>query len=402
MKGTVRHRIIKEIARRILDPFIKARFRFTYERVRPRHKPYILIANHTCVYDPILIGFSFRDPLYYVASDHLFRLGLLSSLLVFAVAPIPRAKSTTETKTVMEIYRHLKEGLNVCIFAEGNSTFSGETGYIPPSIGKLARRTGASLITYRIIGGYFSLPRWSHNVRKGRLRGYAVHEYTPGELREMTDDGINEAVARDLYVNAYDEQEKDPVAYRGDRLAEHLEYALYCCPRCRNFSTLHSSGDRLRCDCGLDLRYTEYGYLEPYDAQSGEAPFRRVLDWFRWQKGMIRACAAEALADPACAERPVFSDDGQILIRTVRARRNKPVAEGTVDFYRDRMVLRKNGGGEIVFRLAEIPNMSVIIQMNLIFSTEDGVSYELHSDHPRSALKYLDLYRELLGRPETV
>lgn len=402
MKGSARHRFVNRFARIFLIPVLRTKLNFTFEKIEPKSRPYILVSNHVCNYDPILVGFSFKDVIYYVASDHLFRMGFISKLLVFAISPIPRAKAITETKTVMEIFRRLKDGHNICIFAEGNSTFSGETGYIPPSIGKLARRTGASLITYRITGGYFTLPRWSHNVRRGKMNGALVHEYTPDELRTMSDDEMNAAVARDLYVNAYDDQEKMPQAYRGDRLAEHLEYALYCCPKCLRFSTLVSRGDRLSCSCGLDLRYTEYGYLEPYTPGSEVSPFTRILDWVRWQKGVIKEFAVKTSSDSGCSGKLIFSDNGQTLIRPVRTRRNIVVGIGTADFYCDRFTLTKEDGEVIVFQLSDIAHMSIIVQMNLVFSTHDGASYELHSDHPRSASKYVDLFRDLLGRPEGV
>ncbi|MHB1452626.1 MAG: lysophospholipid acyltransferase family protein [Saccharofermentanales bacterium] len=402
MKGSARHRFVNRFARIFLIPVLRSKLNFTFEKIEPKSRPYILVSNHVCNYDPILVGFSFKDVIYYIASDHLFRMGLVSRLLVFAISPIPRAKATTETKTVIEIFKRIKDGHNICIFAEGNSTFSGETGYIPPSIGKLAKRTGASLITYRITGGYFTLPRWSHNVRKGKMTGALVHEYTPDELKAMSDEEMNAAVARDLYVNAYEDQEKLPQAYRGDRLAEHLEYALYCCPKCLKFSTLASKDDRFRCSCGLDLRYTEYGYLEPYTPGSEPAPFTRILDWVKWQKAIVKEYAARSISDPACSGKQIFSDSGQTLIKAIRTRRNIVSGRGTVDFYCDRFTLTGDDGQVIVFKLADIVSMSIITQMNLVFSTHDGNSYELHSDHPRSASKYVDLFRDLLGRPEGV
>ncbi len=399
MKGRLRHLIINKLARVVLLPVVKFKFGYKFEKIKPGKKPYIVVSNHVCNYDPILLGFSFSDVLYYVASDHLFRMGFVSKLLVFAISPIPRAKATTETKTVKEIFGRLRSGGNICIFAEGNSTFSGETGYIPPSIGKLAKRAGASLITYRLRGGYFSMPRWSHNVRKGFLKGELVHEYSPEELDRMTDDEMNEAVKRDLYVNAYDDQEASPVPFKGSRLAEHLEYALYCCPKCLSFSSLESRNDRLSCKCGLEVRYTEYGYLEPYTDSSWKVPFSRITDWVRWQKEVLADKARDLIRD---CDSPIFTEDGQILIRTVRARRNNVISRGTLRFFCDRFTITDASDKVTCFFLADIVNMSVITQMNLIFSSKAGISYELHSDHPRSATKYLDLFRDLTGKPESV
>lgn len=399
MKGSYRHLFVNKLARIVLVPFMKIKFNYTYDKITPKSKPYILISNHVCAYDPILVGFSFKDVIYYVASDHLFRLGFISRLLSFAISPIPRAKATTETKTVKEIFKRLKDGKNICIFAEGNSTFSGVTGYIPPSIGKLANRAGASLITYRLRGGYFSMPRWSHTTRKGMLRGEFVHEYTPNELSLMTDDQMNEAIRQDLYVNAYEDQKLNPIAYKGKKLAEHLQCALYYCPNCLNFSTLSTESDRIFCNCGLEARYTEYGYLEAFNEGSISPPFTKIYEWMDWQKVALSTQVTDTIKN---SNLPIFTDEGQILIQAEKSKKNNQVAMGTLDFYCDRFTITKLNNEKIVFNLKNITHMSIIIQMNLVFSTVDGLSYEIHSNFPRSAVKYLDLFRHLTNKGDSV
>jgi len=202
MRGSKRHRFIYKFAQLIMTPILKRKFNINFDKIKPVSSPYILIANHVCNYDPLLVGLSFKQPMYYVASDHLFRMGFLSKLIIFLVSPIPRVKATTETKTVINIFKRLKDGHNVCIFAEGNSTFSGETGQIPKSIAKLAKRSGVSLITYRLHGGYLSFPRWSKNIRKGKMVGELAHEYSAEEMKNYTDDKLYELIKNDLYVNA--------------------------------------------------------------------------------------------------------------------------------------------------------------------------------------------------------
>ena len=208
-----------------------------------------------------MVGLAFPDQMYYVASEHIFRWGFISKLINFLVAPIPRVKAITEIQTVINILKRLKAGANVCMFAEGNRSFSGETGVVHPATGKLVKKSGVSLITFRLDGGYFTSPRWSKTLRKGMMKGRMIKEYTPEELKTMTADEVYSAIKSDLYVNAYEEQEKDPVEYTGDKLAENLETALYWCPKCESIATLKSKGDRLFCECGLDLKYDTYGYL---------------------------------------------------------------------------------------------------------------------------------------------
>lgn len=393
MKGSKRHNFIYKFAQLIMTPVLKRKFNITFENIKPKSSPYILIANHVCNYDPLLVGLSFRQPMYFVASDHLFRMGLLSRLIIFLVSPIPRVKATTETKTVINIFKRLKDGHNVCIFAEGNSTFTGETGEIPKSIAKLAKRSGLSLITYRLRGGYFSFPRWSRNIRKGKMTGELAHEYSAEEMKNYTDDELYELIKKDLYVNAYDDQEKETILYKGKVLAENLETALYCCPSCWKFATLKSSNDRLYCSCGLDLKYTDTGYLEAFAINQDFEYFKTVTQWTTWQYEMLINLVNSIKYTGE--DKVIFSDPGQTLLRTIRSIRNVPVLTGTLSFYKDRLEITDGIGSDFTFLYADIQDMSIIVQMNIVFSLKNGETYEIHSSFPRSALKYLQLYKAL-------
>ncbi len=393
MKGSRRHSFVYKLGKLIMTPILKHKFNIKFENATPKSSPYILIANHVCNYDPLLVGLSFKQPMYFVASDHLFRMGLLSRLIIFLVSPIPRVKATTETKTVINIFKRLKDGHNVCIFAEGNSTYTGATGEIPKSIAKLAKRSGLSLITYRLHGGYFSFPRWSRNIRKGKMTGEVAHDYSAEEMKNYSDDELYEMIKKDLYVSAYEDQEKELIHYKGKVLAENLETALYCCPSCKQFATLKSSDDRLFCSCGLNLRYTDTGYLEPLSENPDFEYFNNITGWTSWQHEMLLNRVEEIKNSDE--EKVIFSDPDQILLRTIRSIRNVPAVKGTLFFYKDRIEISDGKGTDFKFLYSDIQDMSIIVQMNIVFSLKNGETYEIHSPFPRSALKYLQLYKSL-------
>jgi 1-acyl-sn-glycerol-3-phosphate acyltransferase len=232
LNGSFRHRLIYRILRPVLSPVLKLRFRYRFDRVVPRHSPCIVLCNHTTSWDPILISLAFPQPMYFVASEHIFRWGLLSKLIVFLQAPIARLKATADTSAVRQVLRRLQEGHSVCIFPEGCCTYSGETSPISAAIGKLVRHSGAGLVTYRIEGGYFTDPRWAQKTRRGPMRGVFVREYGPEALSAMNAAEINEAIARDLSYNAY-ETKGSAFAYTGRRLAQWLETGPVSVPRMR-------------------------------------------------------------------------------------------------------------------------------------------------------------------------
>jgi len=395
MKGLRWHRFIFRALQILLGPFLKRKLNYCYEKAKPSGRPYIILANHNTDYDPFLIGMAFPDHTYFVASEHIFRWGFLSKIINFMVAPIPRVKGTTEIQTAMEILKRLKAGANICMFAEGNRSFSGETGEIFAATGKLIKKSGVNLITFRFDGGYFTTPRWSETIRKGVMNGRMVREYTAEELKNMTWKEINSAIERDLYVNAYEEQEKDPVEYKGERLAEHLETALFLCPKCGGIDTLKSMDDRFYCSCGLDLRYNTYGYFVSNSDE--KPPFETVLDWYRYQDDYLRNSLDRFRNLPA--DEPIYTDTDQALWKADWGK-NHFVAKGTLIMYNDRLVF-DSGEEKYIFMLKDITDMQIIQQTVMAFATHDRQAYEIKCDYPRNALKYRELIKYLKDGTES-
>lgn len=390
MKSLYWHRFIYRILKVIVKPFLIRKFNYSYEEAKPVNRPYIVLANHNTDYDPLLVGLAFPDQMYYVASEHIFRWGFLSKLINFIVAPIPRVKSTTEIQTVMNILRRLKTGANVCMFAEGNRSFSGETGLIHPATGKLIKKSGVSLITFRLDGGYFTSPRWSRTIRKGEMRGQMVNEYSPEMLKSMTADEVYSAIKNDLYVNAYEEQEKKPVSYKGNNLAENLETALYLCPDCNKIATLKSEGNRIFCTCGLNLEYDSYGFL--LSNNNEKSPYKTVLDWCRFQDTRLREDIERIKNLPP--DQLIYSDENQTLWEANRGK-NKLIGKGSLLFYNNRMVFNCDDNHKYTYRFDDLSDLGIIGQMVIAFATNNRQAYEIKSSYPRSALKYRELFKYL-------
>jgi 1-acyl-sn-glycerol-3-phosphate acyltransferase len=373
----------------LLRRFIARKFNFEYDSIKPEKPPYFVVSNHLTNWDPILLGLSFGRNLYYVATDQIFRMGLKSRLLEFLFSPIPFSKTAQETKTVISIFRRLKNNCNICIFPEGNTSFDGETGEIQPSIGKLIKRAGVTLVTYRFMGSYFTYPRWARHISKGKMEGRLMQIYSPEKISAMSAEEIYEAVKNDISVSAYSWQEKNMTVYSGKNRAECLETVLYCCPKCRQFATLKSSGDTLSCKCGFTARYNEYGFFVSPE-KNEEPPFKTISAWANWQKKEIEALAGSL--EGFDTDTPVFNDENQQLIEVSGAGKDAPTAEGSLRLYKDRLSFVADNGGEFAFPLAEIIEMSCFAMMRIIFSLKEHKIYEVQSKHPRSALKYIDFF----------
>ena len=363
-----------------LRPWLKHKFNYTPE-LCSAEGPFLVLANHNTDWDPLLLALAFPEYMSFVASEHIFRWGFLAKLIIFLVNPIARLKGTTAGDTAMTMLRRLKKGVNVAMFAEGNRSFDGLTGTILPATGKLARSSGAGLVTYRFDGGYFTSPRWCGKaLRRGKITGRVVNVYTPEQLKAMSAAEVNAAIRRDLAVDAYAVQREQMVPFKGKHLAEHLETVLCRCPKCGTLDALHSADDTLACGCGFSVRYNEYGFFEGEDA-----PFDNVTDWDRAQTETLCAMA-DAVTD---TETPIFSDDGMVLTEVFPNHEEAELGRGSMTLYTDRLeccgitVPLAHLGG-FMLHGAQTVNMSA-----------DGRSFEISSPSVRCTRKYMTVIEHL-------
>jgi 1-acyl-sn-glycerol-3-phosphate acyltransferase len=215
-------------------------------------------------------------------------------------------------------------------------------------------------------------------MRRGRMTGRIVGVYGANELKNMDKNAINELIKRDLFEDAYAEQERLPVAYKGKKLAERLECALCICPACQRIGTLKSEGDRFFCTCGFEVKYNEFGYFT-----GDNVPFADVLAWDRWQDTEIaRLCRENGSGE-------IFSDDDQSLVRIDSNHMEQPVAQGRLSLFRDRLKL-----GSFEAPISTIGEMAVFGRDNVTFSA-GGLYYLVKSPYLRCGRRYVTAFENL-------
>ena len=382
MEHQKRLSIIWRILRPIVALVLRIRFHYSAPLYQPQG-PYIVVSNHVTDWDPLLVGAAFRNQMYFVASEHILRLGFISRLLNWLMAPIARQKGGSAAGAVKNILRTIKLGGNVAFFPEGNRTWDGVTAPFPASTGKLVRTSGATLITFRISGGYFASPRWSGNsCRKGKTSGRIVNTYTADVLKGMTPDEINDLIARDIHEDAYAQQEKGSIPFHGKRLAENMETYLFICPACGTMHKLLSTDDRFSCRaCGAEARYSPTGRL-----LGGQFRFDNIRDWGRWQSKKLQNMLAAVPPDAL-----IFSDSGFDLYRVHSSKGAELIAQGEVHLYHD--VLELPGG--ITLPISEIVGMSLRGATDLYIGTLNGNHFQLKTAKVRNTVKYVEACRFL-------
>lgn len=357
--------------------FLKIKFGYTCTKAKDLPQRYIVLANHNTDYDPLMVAVSFPKQMYFVASEHIARWKAGYKLLRFGFEPIVLYKGSVAASTVKEVLRKVKNGSNVCIFAEGARSWDGVTGPILSSTGKVVKTARCGLVTYKLTGGYFASPRWSvSGTRKGYLHGAPVNVYTEEQIASMTVDEINEAINRDLYEDAYETQRQKRKRYRGKRLAEGMENLLFICPKCGEIDTIISHGDTVECStCGASFRYNEYGMLE-------DAPFDTLRDLARWQEEQVEK-AAENGAE--------YTAELGTLTRIAK-HKEYPEAQGAIRLSAESLTC-----GDKVIPLKDISNLAMHGKRGIVFSTATAY-YELIPEHTSNALKFMLLYKAYKSR----
>ncbi|MGI6004407.1 MAG: lysophospholipid acyltransferase family protein [Christensenellales bacterium] len=378
-----RYKIFFRILYILAGPFVRWRMNYSAQVVRDLNHPTLIISNHTTDWDPLLVSLAFNCHMFFVASEHIFRWKPISHFLSYVFGPIARVKGRADARTVMSVLRTIKNGHHVALFAEGVRTYSGVTRPIIASTGKLVKTSGADLVTFQITGGYFASPPWAKSLRRGRTSGRVAGRYSAAQLKEMSAEEITALIQRDIHVDAYADQEAAPVAFKGKLLAENLETALYLCPACGAMESLTSEDDRLTCrNCGLSVRYTEYGRFE------GDAPYDTVTAWDAWQTEKLHEIISAADNDDA-----FICDDNQQLYAVDPCISAELVETGTLTMTKSALKI-----GSYIFPYSSISGVSLCAQRTFTFTTGDNKHYEIKSEYPRSAVKYEAAYLRLKGQ----
>lgn len=370
-----RHKVITELARFVLKPYIRIRYGIKVEKFRePQRRNYLILLNHQTPFDQFFAGLAFRDPIYYMATEDIFSMGWISNVIRWIVAPIPIKKQTTDIQAVMNCIKIAREGGSIAIAPEGNRSYSGKTEYMNPAIAGMAKKLGLPILLFRIEGGYGTEPRWSDVIRKGHMRAFVARVIEPEEAKAMSNDALMDAIREGLYVN----EACVDFEYHHKKLAEYIERMVYICPKC-GLSRFQSQNDTVEClTCGKKIRYLPTKELEGIDEPF---PFRFANDWYEYQKDFINKLDVTAMTD-----QPIYEDVANVSQVIVYKRKELLEENAPIRLYGDRVCL---GQKECSFE--DISTIAVLGRNKLNIYHESGL-YQLKGDKRFNALKYVQIF----------
>ena len=365
----------------LLAPAISKFFGYRYDALAEVEGPYFLLSNHNTDLDPVFLGIAAGTGVRFVASEHIAHKGFISRLLLKMFRPILHTKGKAGIGSAREILETLRGGTSVGLFPEGNRSFYGKTLPIPAVTGKLARRTGVKLVTWRIEGGYMTQPRWGKGIRRGRINGKLVGVYEPETLKAMTDGEVQKLIEHDLYEDAFETQARLNASYRSKAPAEGLESALYLCPACGKIGCMTGRENTLTCSCGHEWTLTDRMLLR--DGEGKEITVDAAAEAQR-----------QALRERVERERDscLFSDD--VKISRISDHQVKSITVDRLEAYSDHFAFAGKS-----YAASDISGVAIVGRNTLVVHLNDESEHlEIRGEIFYSAVKYENLYQIMKER----
>jgi 1-acyl-sn-glycerol-3-phosphate acyltransferase len=134
----------------------------------PAEGPFMLIANHQSVMDPMLIQSLCPRPMHAMAKSTQFRVPVIGRIMTHCYG-YPVRRFQVDPQAVRITLRRLQQGHPVAIYIEGERTWDGRIQ--TPRLGtvRLALKAGVPILPTAIAGAYDAWPRWAAKPQRGRI-----------------------------------------------------------------------------------------------------------------------------------------------------------------------------------------------------------------------------------------
>ncbi|GAI80942.1 unnamed protein product [marine sediment metagenome] len=139
------------------------RLKVTGQQNIPQDGPFIIVANHSSLLDPIILGVSIKPKIIFVAAAYLFKIGWLGYLLRKANSiPVQREN---DIKAIKQSLKILQQGGVLGIFPEGGIDRQKNNLPVRAGAAYLATKVGVPIVPIKIKGADKVLPRGAKFIR---------------------------------------------------------------------------------------------------------------------------------------------------------------------------------------------------------------------------------------------
>ena len=349
-----------------------------FDEVEP---PYLVMANHNCVFDPFMIADYVPEPISYVVSDAAFRKKLMGWALGL-VGSIPKTKAISDLGTIKNIMAIREKGGVVGIFPEGQSPWDGHSLPIVYATAKLVRFLKIPVVIAHKKGAYFSMPRWAKSKRKGEVVISFELGFTKDELKKSSVDDIYQKLTKFFDHDEYALQKRDMVPFTGKDRAEYLEIALFVCPECRKIGVMESRDDTFFCkNCGYSVIYNEYCFFE---RENGKPHHETIRDWNLWQIEYLTGYLSQR--DRENTDEPILRDPDIDLHTGYKTNPLEFRGNGRLSLFSDRLMFETgDSDSSFTFPIPEIMGANVHEDEKLEFYHNDTL-FRIDSENKRLSM----------------
>jgi 1-acyl-sn-glycerol-3-phosphate acyltransferase len=147
--------IYRFLARQMVKIVYKTKF-IGFDKI-PAHGPVILIANHVSYVDGLIIQSACNRPIRFIIDEFIYRVPLVNYFMRLgrAIPILPRKESVK--KALDEVSKGLDRGDIICIFPEGQLTYTGNLGRFKPGIEWMVERDPVPVYPIAIRGLWDSM-----------------------------------------------------------------------------------------------------------------------------------------------------------------------------------------------------------------------------------------------------
>lgn len=308
------------------------RRRFIRNELKDAEGPLVVIANHQAALDFVNIIGATSRPMSFVISNSFYNSLPVNGILK-RLAVIPKQQFQTTVHDMKRIRSVIDNDGILVIYPAGLMCEDGISTPIPRATYKFLKWLGADVYVARTDGSYFVMPKWAAGMRSGETYMDIYKLFSKDELKKLNVAEVRARTENALLFDAYAEQEKRLVKYKGSDNLEGLENVLYECPECgTEFSIQVKDKNCLYCtDCGFRETADEYSFLHNTGYRGRE--IRHVSEWSR----LIYSRLKERIeAD----ENYSLSSDTKIHMIDFKKHKFAEVGHGRITLKKDSFVLK--------------------------------------------------------------
>lgn len=163
----------------------------------PEKGPVIIASNHVSNWDPVIVGISFKRPIYFMAKAELFSNKILGNVLK-ALHAFPVKRGQADRKALRYALEILEQGKVLGIFPEGARKKVVPDAQVQGGVAFIALKSGAPVVPVACIGTDRGFPLgWTKPlvVRVGEpinLEKYAGQKLSSSTLEQVSKEIMNE------------------------------------------------------------------------------------------------------------------------------------------------------------------------------------------------------------------